>query len=196
MTAVISRRLAAAAAGLVFSCAAVAQTAAPGAAPLSPMQPMQPMPPHGPGMMERGPGPAFGPGGPGGPRGVGPHHGGAPFLRGLALSEEQRDKIFAIEYAQMPEAREQHKAIEHARRDLHQMVASGQYDEARARSLTESLGRAVAREAQLRAQAGAKIMQVLTPEQRKQIADREAQRVAELPPEHDEAAPMPELASM
>ncbi|NWK47429.1 Spy/CpxP family protein refolding chaperone [Ralstonia pickettii] len=193
MTAVISRRLAAAAAGLVLSCAAVAQTAAPGAAPLSPMQPMQSIPPHGPGMMGRGPGPAFGPGG---PHGMGPHHGGAPFLRGLALSEEQRDKIFAIEYAQMPEAREQRKAIEHARRDLHQMVTSGQYDEARARSLTESLGRAVAREAQLRAQAGAKVMQVLTPEQRKQIADREAQRVAELAPERDEGAPMPELVAM
>ncbi|CAJ0852595.1 Spy/CpxP family protein refolding chaperone [Ralstonia flatus] len=191
MTAVISRRLAAVAAGLVLSCAAMAQTAAPGAAPLSPM------PPHGAGMM--GPGPGFGPGGPGGPghpRGMGPHHGGAPFLRGLALSEEQRDKIFAIEYAQMPEAREQRKAIEHARRELHQMVAAGQYDEARARSLTESLGRAVAREAQLRAQAGAKVMQVLTPEQRKQIADREAQRVAGLPPEHDEGAPMPGLAAM
>ena len=122
---------------------------------------------------------------------MGPHHGGAPFLRGLRLSEEQRDKIFAIEYAQMPEAREQRKAIEHARRDLHQMVASGQYDEARARSLTESLGRAVAREAQLRAQAGAKIMQVLTPEQRKQIADREAQRVAELEPGEGGLEPAP-----
>lgn len=193
MTAVISRRLAAAAAGLVLSCAAMAQTAAPGAAPLSPMQPMQSIPPHGPGMMGRGPGPAFGPGG---PHGMDSHHGGAPFLRGLDLSEAQRDKIFAIEYAQMPEAREQRKAIEHAWRDLHQMVTSGQYDEARARSLTESLGRAVAREAQLRAQAGAKVMQVLTPEQRKQIADREAQRVAELPPERNEGAPMPEMAAM
>jgi Spy/CpxP family protein refolding chaperone len=174
MTAVTSR-VAGIAAGLLLSCAALAQTAGPGAVPLSPMPPMSP---HGPGMMERGPG-------------MGPHHGGAPFLRGLKLTEEQRDKIFAIEYAQMPEVREQRKAIEHARRDLHQMVASGQYDEARARSLTESLGRAVAREAQLRAQAGAKIMQVLTPEQRKQIADREAQRVAELEPGEGGLEPAP-----
>ncbi|UGS88995.1 Spy/CpxP family protein refolding chaperone (plasmid) [Ralstonia wenshanensis] len=180
MTAVTSR-VAGFAAGLLLSCAALAQTAGPGAVPLSPMPPMAP---HGPGMMERGPGM-----GPGGPRGMGPHHGGAPFLRGLGLSEEQRDKIFAIEYAQMPDAREQRKAIEHARRDLHQMVASGQYDEARARALTESLGRAVAREAQLRAQAGAKIMQVLTPEQRKQVGEREAQRVAEL--ESGEGGPEP-----
>lgn len=100
------------------------------------------------------------------------------------LTEAQRDKVFAIEYAQMPEAREQRKAIAQAHRELHQMVVSGQYDEARARALTETLGRAVAREAQLRAQAGAKIMQVLTPEQRKQIGEREAQRVAEL--EHGE----------
>ncbi|CAJ0700714.1 hypothetical protein LMG18102_03286 [Ralstonia mannitolilytica] len=167
MIAVTSHRLAALAAGLLLSCAAVAQTAAPGAIPLSPM------PPHGPGMMGRGPGME-----------MGPHRGGVPFLRGLKLTEAQRDKVFAIEYAQMPEAREQRKAIAQAHRELHQMVVSGQYDEARARALTETLGRAVAREAQLRAQASAKIMQVLTPEQRKQIGEREAQRVAEL--EHGE----------
>ena len=185
MIAVTSRRLVAVAAGLLLSCAALAQTAAPGAVPLSPMPPM---PPHGPGMMGRGPG--VGP--------MGPHHGhgGAFFLRGLQLSEEQRDKIFAITYAQMPQEREQRKAIEHARRDLHQMVASGQYDEARARALTETLGRAVARSAQLHAQAGAKIMEVLTPEQRKQISEREARRVAERELEHDEDAPAPELAAM
>lgn len=187
MIAVTSRRLVAVAAGLVLSCAALAQTAASGAVPLSPM------PPHGPGMMGRGPGPGFGPGG---PHGMGRHHNREFFLRGLKLTEEQRDKIFAIQYAQMPQEREQHKAIEHARRDLHQMVASGQYDEARARTLTEALGRAVTRSAQLRAQAGAKIMEVLTPEQRKQISDREARRVAELELEHDEGAPMPELAAM
>ena len=189
MIAVTSRRLAATAAGLLLSCAALAQTAAPGAAPLSPM------PPHGPGMMGRCPGPSFGPSGPHG-MGMGHHHGGEFFLRGLKLTEEQRDKIFAIKYAQMPQEREQRKAIEHARRDLHQMVASGQYDEARARALTEALGHAVARSAQLHVQAGAKIMEVLTPEQRKQISDREARRVAELELERDEGAPMPELAAM
>ena len=194
MIAVTSRRLAGIAAGLLLSCAALAQTAAPGAVPLSPVPPTSP---HGPGMMGRGPGPGFGPGGPNGPsgpsgpRGMGPHHGGAFFLHGLKLSEEQRDKVFAIEYAQMPEAREQHKAIEHARRDLHQMVVSGQYDEARARTSTESLGHAVAREAQLRAQASAKIMQVLTPEQRKQVGEREAQRVAELEPGESGLEPVP-----
>ncbi|WP_439893765.1 Spy/CpxP family protein refolding chaperone (plasmid) [Ralstonia sp. 25C] len=175
------RRLAAIAAGLLLSCAALAQTAAPpDAAPLAPL-------PHpgmmGPGMMGRGPGPGPGMGAPGS------HRGGAPFLRGLNLTEEQRDKIFAIEYAQMPEAREQRKAIEHAHRDLHKMVVSGQYDEARARALTETLGRAVAREAQLRAQASAKILQVLTPEQRRQVSEREAARVAEL--ERGEGAPEP-----
>jgi len=180
MIAMTSRRLVAAnvfAAGLLLSCAALAQTAASDA-------PMAPAP-HGPGMMGRGPGS----GGHMGPHGMGPHHGGAFFLRGLKLTEAQRDKIFAIEYAQMPEAREQRKAIEHARRDLHQMVLSGQYDEARARALTDALGRAVAHEAQLRAQAGAKIMQVLTPEQRKQIGERAAERVAEL--ERGEGAPEP-----
>lgn len=181
MIAVTSRRLVAVAAGLLLSCAAMAQTAAPDAAPMSPM------PGHGPGMMGRGPGPGFGQPG---PHGMGRHHGGEFFLRGLKLTEEQRDKIFAIKYAQMPQEREQRKAIEHARRDLRQLVMSGQYDEARARTLSEALGRAVTREAQLRAQAGAKIMQVLTPEQRKQIGEREeAQRIAEL--EHDEGAPEP-----
>jgi len=172
------RRLAAIAAGLLLSCAALAQTAAPDAAPLAPL-------PHpgmmAPGMMGRGHGPGIG--------APGPRHGGAPFLHGLNLTEEQRDKIFAIEYAQMPEAREQRKAIEHAHRDLHKMVVSGQYDEARARALTETLGRAVAREAQLRTQASAKILQILTPEQRRQVSEREAARVAEL--ERGEGAPEP-----
>lgn len=125
---------------------------------------------------------------PGGPGFMGPHHGGL-FLHGLKLTEAQRDKVFAIEYAQMPELREQRKAIEHARRDLREMVVSGQYDEARSRALTDALGRAVARETQLRAQADAKILQVLTPEQRKQISDREAQRVAAM---EEEAGPPPQ----
>ncbi|MCO5399606.1 Spy/CpxP family protein refolding chaperone [Ralstonia soli] len=187
MIAVTSPRLVAVAAGLLLSCAALAQTAAPGAAPLSPMLP------HGPEIMGRGPGPGFGAGG---AHGMGRHHGGEFFLRGLKLTEEQRDKIFAIQYAQMPQEREQRKAIAHASRDLHQMVASGQYDEARARALTEALGRAVAKSAQLRAQAGAKVMEVLTPAQRKEISDREARRVAERELEHDEGAPMQELAAM
>ncbi|WP_199031916.1 Spy/CpxP family protein refolding chaperone [Ralstonia sp. ASV6] len=181
MIAVTSRRLVAVAAGLFLSCAALAQTAAPDATPISPM------PGHGPGMMQHGQGPM-------GPHGMGRHHGGEFFLRGLKLTEEQRDKIFAIKYAQMPQEREQHKAVAHARRDLRQMVMSGQYDEARVRTLSEALGRAVTREAQLRAQAGAKIMQVLTPEQRKQVTDREARRMAEL--EQGEDAPAQELAAM
>lgn len=185
MIAVTSRRLAAVAAGLLLSCAALAQTAAPDATPLSPMPQSRGM--MGPGMMGRGPGAM----GAMGPHGMGPHHGGAFLLHGLRLTEEQRDKIFAIEYAQMPEAREQRKAIEHARRDLHKMVVSGQYDEARARALTEAFGRAVARAAQLRAQAGAKIMQVLTPEQRKQVGEREAARVAELERGEGEPEPVP-----
>ncbi|MFP4591925.1 Spy/CpxP family protein refolding chaperone [uncultured Ralstonia sp.] len=164
------RRLAAVAAGLLLSCMAYAQSSAPQATP------MPPVPQHGPGMMEHGP---MGPVGPMGHGFMGHHHGGM-FLHGLKLTEEQQDKIFAIEYAQMPQAREQHKAIEHARRDLRQMVMSGQYDEARARALTDALGRAVAREAQLHAEAGAKILQVLTPEQRRQVNEREAKRVAEL----------------
>ncbi|MGH1510205.1 Spy/CpxP family protein refolding chaperone [Ralstonia solanacearum] len=172
MSAVTSRRhLAALAAGLLLSCAvAYAQSSAPEAAPRPPMAP------HGM------------PHAPGGPGFMGPHHGGL-FLHGLKLNEAQRDKIFAIEYAQMPELREQRKAIEHARRDLREMVVSGQFDEARSRALTDTLGRAVARETQLRAQADAKILQVLTPEQRKQINDREAQRVAAL---EDEAGPPPQ----
>ncbi len=171
MIAVTPRRsLAVIAAGLLLSCAvASAQSSA------SEASPRPPMPPHGMPHM------------PGGPGFMGPHHGGF-FLHGLKLTEAQRDKIFAIEYAQMPELREQRKAIEHARRDLHEMVLSGQFDEARSRALTDALGRATAREMQLRAQADAKVLQVLTPEQRKQISDREAQRVAAL---DEEGGPLP-----
>lgn len=191
--AVISRRLAAAVAGLVFSYTVAVQTATLGTVPPSSMQPIQSVSPYGSGMMGRGPGSVFGLGG---PHGMGSHHGGAPFLHGLDLSKAQRDKILAIEHAQMPGAREQCRAIEHTRHDLHQMVTSGQYDEACTCSLTESLGRAVAREAQLHAQTGTKVTQMPTPEQRKQIADCEARRMTELPLECNEGTLMPGLAVM
>lgn len=112
-------------------------------------------------------GPAGGPaGGPmPGPDGV------PPYLRGIDLSEAQRDKIFALTHAQVPTAREQFKALEKAQRELRALVFQGPYDEAKARALADAAGRAQTELALSRARTDAQILQVLTPEQRKQFDD-------------------------
>ncbi len=94
-----------------------------------------------------------------------------PYLRGIDLSEAQRDKIFALTHAQVPTAREQFKALEKAQRELRALVFQGPYDEAKARALADAAGRAQTELALSRARTDAQILQVLTSEQRKQFDD-------------------------
>jgi Spy/CpxP family protein refolding chaperone len=102
------------------------------------------------------------------------------FLHGIALSEEQQDKIFAIHNAQAPAMREQHKIVRKAHTELHALVASGQYDERKVRALAETGAKAMAELQQMQARSHAQILQLLTPEQRQQIAQRAAGMHAEM----------------
>lgn len=113
-----------------------------------------------------GPGMAHGEGWGAGGHGFG--HG--DFMRGLALTEAQKDRAFAIMHAQAPQLREQHKAIAKAHEELHALVMSGQFDEARAAGLTKALGQATAAAALLQARTHAQLIALLTPEQREQLA--------------------------
>lgn len=90
-----------------------------------------------------------------------------PFLRGIELSEAQQDKIFSIMHQQAPLLREQAKAAHKAHEALRTLAASGQYDEAKARTLADSGARAMAEIALLHARAEQQIRALLTPEQRK-----------------------------
>lgn len=165
----------------------------------------------GPGMHggpQEGPqhGPGFGPGGPGqhegrpgpdgfgpGPQGFGPGHGGMPpFLHGLELSEAQGDKLFAIVYAQEPVIREQHKIVQKSHEALREMEKSGKYDDAKAVSLVNAISQAMAKLTLLKLRGDQQILALLTPEQRKQIAQREADHAGDKDGPHRPPRPQPQ----
>ena len=120
---------------------------------------------------------------PGGPRGdcgamdgrghYGMHAGrmGPHYLRGLNLTEAQRDKVFEIMHAQAPLMRDMAKAHQKAEEELRTLAAAPDYSEAKARALGDALGKSVADMAQARVKADRQIFDVLTPEQRKQLAE-------------------------
>jgi Spy/CpxP family protein refolding chaperone len=94
------------------------------------------------------------------------------FLRGLELTDEQRDKIFAIEHAAEPALREQVKALRKAREALRDAAARDAYNEAEVRTSTEAAGRAMSQLALLRIRGEHDIYALLTPAQRAEIASR------------------------
>ena len=107
-----------------------------------------------------------------GPMGEGMHRGpGGPMMhmRGLNLTEAQRDQIFKIHYEQMPAMREQMKQVRKARDDLRQIALADKFDEARARQAADAQAKAIAAMAVMRAQAMHRVRQVLTPEQRQKM---------------------------
>jgi len=152
--------------------AAILIAAAIAAAPLSFAQPMPPAPAgeHG---ADRAPDAGPGPGERRGPGGHGPRHGmqgpGLPFLRGIALTEAQEDRLFAILHAQAPQLREQDKIEDKAREAVRTMLDAGDFNEARAAVHTRALGQAIAARELLRVRTAGQVMALLTPEQRAQI---------------------------
>ncbi|MEW6371591.1 MAG: Spy/CpxP family protein refolding chaperone [Pseudomonadota bacterium] len=111
------------------------------------------------------PGPDFGP-----RRHMGGGAPGLPFLRGIALSEAQQDRLFAIMHAQAPQLREQDKAERKAHEALRAMREAGQYDEARAAAQSTALGQAIAARELLRVRTAAQVMALLTPQQKEALA--------------------------
>jgi periplasmic protein CpxP/Spy len=100
----------------------------------------------------------------------GMHHGG--MLRGLDLTEAQRDQIFKIHHDQVPAMREQMKQVRHAREDLMKLANADRFDDARARQAADTLAKAVSAMAVMRAQTANRVRAVLTPEQRQRVDER------------------------
>jgi protein CpxP len=111
-----------------------------------------------------------------GMRGVAHGPAGFGFLRGLDLSEQQRDRVFEIMHRQAPALRERARAIGKARQDLGALAMSADYDEARARSLSEGLAAATASLALERARTAHAVWEILSAEQRRQVEERWARR--------------------
>jgi Spy/CpxP family protein refolding chaperone len=101
-------------------------------------------------------------------------HGGEmppPYLRSLDLFEAQRDKVFAILHEQAPTMRERIKSLSRAEAELRHLAAGPDYDEGKAKVLADQVGRAMSEVALLRAHTDHLIFDVLTPEQRKRLAE-------------------------
>lgn len=107
-------------------------------------------------------------------------HGGAMMgkglLRGLNLSEAQRDRVFTIMHSQAPVMREQAKQVRQARQDLQALALAGELDDSRLRAAADRVSRAMADMAVLRARTHHEVFKVLTPEQQSQLRARLAER--------------------
>lgn len=117
----------------------------------------------------------------------GKHHGGQHhgmmgghdlqprFLRGLDLTDVQRDKVFEILYPLMPEQRAQHKQM----RDLHQqqrdLVLSDGFDAGKLKKLLDAQAKAQGEFRVKMATAHNKIYQLLTAGQKAKLAERQQQ---------------------
>jgi len=114
------------------------------------------------------PAPEGRPGGPGLPPGP-----MAPFLFGLELSDAQQDKVFGILYAEMPYLRDQHKAAAKAHEALRALASADKFDEAKAAALAQAAAQANANIELQHVRTEQKLLALLTPEQRKQLAERQ-----------------------
>jgi len=95
-----------------------------------------------------------------------PHH-----LHGLDLTEAQQDKIFEIMHAQAPVMRDKAKALRKVESDLRALTSAPDYSEAKARGLADDAAKAMSEMSLARAKADRQVFEVLTPEQRKQMAE-------------------------
>ena len=93
-------------------------------------------------------------------------------LRGLDLTEAQRDQVFKIFHEQSPAMREQMKQMRKARADLTEAAGGERYDAERVGAAAEAQGKAVTQLALLRAQTMQRVREVLTPEQRAKLKER------------------------
>jgi Spy/CpxP family protein refolding chaperone len=108
--------------------------------------------------------------------GHGMHRGGPMMmLRGLDLTQAQRDQVFQIYHDQEPAVHEQMKQVRQARENLMQLARADQFDQAQARQAADAQARALSALAVLHAQTINRVRAILTPEQRARLDER-AQR--------------------
>ena len=89
-------------------------------------------------------------------------------------SEEQSDKIFELLHAQRPIMRAKGKEIHKSHQELHNLVLSDNFTEAQAKELTATTAKLGAELMLMMATTHNQIYQLLTPEQRKKLAERQS----------------------
>lgn len=93
-------------------------------------------------------------------------------MTGLHLTESQRDKIFEIQYAQMPAIRERLKIVGNMHKALRDLEQAPSFDAKRAKELADGGAKAMSELSTMQAEASSKIRALFTPEQRKKFDDR------------------------
>lgn len=98
--------------------------------------------------------------------------GGVRMLRGLDLTEAQREQVRGIFKEQAPAMRERMQIARKAHQELRAASLAPSFDSARVRELADSAAKAMADAAVLRAEATSKVVALLTPEQRAKLEER------------------------
>lgn len=98
------------------------------------------------------------------------------YLHRLNLSEAQRDRIFDIMHTQAPVLRNNMKTLYKAQSDLRALTALPDFSEAKAKELADAVAAATGEMALNRAKTERQVIDVLTPEQRQQLAEMKAER--------------------
>src|SRR5262249_40933785 len=110
--------------------------------------------------------------------GHGAMHRGGPMmmLRGLDLTDAQRDQVFKIYHDQEPAVHEQMKQVRAARETLTKLAAADNFDQAQARQAADAQAKALSSLAMIRAQTVHQVRGILTPEQRTLLDQRSQKR--------------------
>lgn len=95
-----------------------------------------------------------------------------PYLRGIELTDAQRDQIFDLTYKQMPAQRELGKQLRQIHEQLHTLALGKDYDSAKAKQLVDSQSKLQGQMMLSRIETDHQIYQLLTDEQRKQLEER------------------------
>lgn len=115
----------------------------------------------------------------GAPPPAGMMHMGMPLspspLADLDLTEQQQEKIFELMHVQAPIIFEKEKIARQTMHDLRQLTQSERFDTAKAKSLAEAHGKAIAELIYLHTETQAKIWSLLAEVQRKQLAEQHDQ---------------------
>ncbi|MDD5391125.1 MAG: Spy/CpxP family protein refolding chaperone [Gallionellaceae bacterium] len=95
-----------------------------------------------------------------------------PMMKRLNLTDEQKDKISQLRKQDAGLMAEKFKIMRDSRIQLHELQSKDEYDEAKVKVLTEQGAQTMAEMGQIRARQHHEIMQILTPDQRKQFAEK------------------------
>jgi len=109
-----------------------------------------------------------------------------PMLKRLNLTDEQKAKVSQLRKQDADLMAEKLKAMCDSRTQLHDMQSKGEYDEAKVKALTEQGARAMAEMGQARARQHHELMQILTPDQRKQFEAKRGQMMKRLEQRREE----------